>query len=247
MPEPAPHLHLQVSPSKMRGDIADRLAGAIVTNKAIEGRLEVKTGSRGRPQVYQRITVSSTSSDAASVSTVRRRSQELGTVGRTLTGGETGLRAQEAAGIKRLSIAEQESLLREIGLHHSATSPDIALTMKADLQLSYNKFRLLRVWLKSMGVELASERKMRSFTVTQVPQYSVKHIPMMKRSGDIVMAATIYLPDLISVVTFFLDKLKSADRLIWSNGIPEAEVWINVGGDHGGGTFKLSFQVRIYH
>ena len=61
------------------------------------------------------------------------------------------------------------------------------------------------------------------------------------------MAATIYLPDLISVVTFFLDKLKSADRLIWSNGIPEAEVWIKVGGDHGGGTFKLSFQVRIYH
>ena len=57
---------------------------------------------------------------------------------------ERGLRAQEAAGIKRLSIAEQESLLREIGLHYSATSPDIALTMIANLQLSYNKFRLLR-------------------------------------------------------------------------------------------------------
>ena len=93
---------LQASPSKMRGDIAERLAGAIITNKAIEGRLEVKTSSRGRPQVYQRITVASTSSDAASVSTVRRRSQELGTVGRTLTGGERGLRAQEAAGIKHL-------------------------------------------------------------------------------------------------------------------------------------------------
>ena len=42
----------------------------------------------------------------------------------------------------------------------------------------------------------------------------------------------------------FLNKLDETNNLTWSNGIPESEVWIKIGGDHGGGTFKLSFQVR---
>lgn len=34
------------------------------------------------------------------------------------------------------------------------------------------------------------------------------------------------------------------DRLTWHSGlIPKDEIWIKVGGDKGGGTFKLCFQI----
>ena len=234
---------LQASPSKMCGDVAERLMSTIALSKTNEGRLEIKSTSRGRQQVFQRITVASTSSQAASATIIRRRSSELQSLSQTVCGGPTGARAQEVAGIKRLSIAEKDKLLQDIGLHPTAPSPGTALANKADLALSFSKFRQLRIWLKSMGVELESERKMRAFIATQVPNYSVKTAPMMKRNGDLRMAAVVYFPDLVSVVMFFLDKLDSVHRLTWSNGIPESEVCIKIGGDHGGGTFKLSFQV----
>ena len=38
--------------------------------------------------------------------------------------------------------------------------------------------------------------------------------------------------------------LFSKDKLIWHDGcIPEDKIWVKVGGDHGGGYFKFSFQV----
>ena len=38
--------------------------------------------------------------------------------------------------------------------------------------------------------------------------------------------------------------LHRADRLTWHNGlIPESEVWIKIGGDRGGDTVKIVFQI----
>ena len=51
---------LQASPSKMCGDVADRLMSTIALSKTNEGCLHIKSTSRGRPQVFQRITVVST-------------------------------------------------------------------------------------------------------------------------------------------------------------------------------------------
>ena len=230
---------LQASPSKMCGDVADRRMSIIALSKTNEGSLEIKSTSRATRQVFQRITVASTSSQAASATTIRRRSSKLQSLSQTVCGGPTGARARE----NRLSIAEKDKLLLDIGLHPTAPSLGTALAIKAALAPSFSKFRQLRIWLKSMGVELESERKIRAFIATQVPNYSVKTAPTMKRNGDLRMAAVVYFPDLVSAVMFFLDKLDSVNRLTWSNGIPESEVWINIGGDHGGGTFKLSFLV----
>ena len=43
---------LSASPSKLRGDISERLTGHLVTAKADSGRLEVKTGCQGQPVVF---------------------------------------------------------------------------------------------------------------------------------------------------------------------------------------------------
>ena len=235
---------LLASPSKLRGNVADKLVGHLVQAKAEDGKLVVQASSRGQPQVYTRTMSSTVPSDCASSSTVRRRSFELRDVQLAVCGGEKGVRSQEVAGLKRMEPAELDKLLIGVGRGTGTPCPGTALAIKADLALSYSKFRQLRQRRKLCGIQLESERKMRTFVATQIPAYTAKELPMMKRSGEVEMAATVFFPDLVEVVIYSLDKLNNAKCLTWRNGIPESEVWLKIGGDHGGGTFKLSFQVR---
>ena len=53
---------LQATPSKTWGDVADMLMSPIALSKISKGRLEIKTISRGRPQVFHRIMVAASTS-----------------------------------------------------------------------------------------------------------------------------------------------------------------------------------------
>ena len=53
---------LLASPSKTCGDVADRLMIPITLSKTSEARLEIKTTSRGRPQVFHRIMLAASTS-----------------------------------------------------------------------------------------------------------------------------------------------------------------------------------------
>ena len=48
----------------------------------------------------------------------------------------------------------------------------------------------------------------------------------------------------MKITTLFMS-LYSAKMLTWhDNNIPREEVWVKLGGDKGGGSFKMSFQVH---
>ena len=49
--------------------------------------------------------------------------------------------------------------------------------------------------------------------------------------------------DLPTFVANLLDQCEEKDRPTWSNGIPKDEVWIKIGGDYGGNSFKLVLQI----
>ncbi|KAL8566641.1 hypothetical protein ACOMHN_049782 [Nucella lapillus] len=52
------------------------------------------------------------------------------------------------------------------------------------------------------------------------------------------------IKDIPSYVTRLLDEYDSQGRLTWHDGnIPEDEIWIKIGGDHGGKSFKMMLQV----
>ena len=54
----------------------------------------------------------------------------------------------------------------------------------------------------------------------------------------------VYVTDLASFVTDTLDTFQAQDLLTWhNNAIPEDQIWLKVGGDHGGGSFKMSLQI----
>ncbi|KAL5515002.1 hypothetical protein EMCRGX_G000108 [Ephydatia muelleri] len=57
-------------------------------------------------------------------------------------------------------------------------------------------------------------------------------------------APLVFIPDLILKVVELLEENDRAGRLTWHNGvIPASEIWIKLGGDKGGGTFKMNFQI----
>ncbi|KAL5500756.1 hypothetical protein EMCRGX_G012356 [Ephydatia muelleri] len=52
------------------------------------------------------------------------------------------------------------------------------------------------------------------------------------------------MPDLKQKVIQMLDDNHSVGRLTWHNGIiPQTEVWVKLGGDKGGNTTKMNFQI----
>ena len=234
------------SPSKLQGNVAGSLIARLVSARAQDGKLEVKMGEerRGHPQIFHLAPSSIVPSTEASASTLKRRASELTRIAENVCGGSDGARVQLTAGLKKLSSAAQEHLLEEAGLRCSTPSPGTALAIKADLRLPWSQLRKLRQWLKVFGVKLESEHTMRQFIAMKLPSYSAMELPMTKRNGNVSMAATVFFPDLITIVMHFVDILHESDRLTWHNGlIPESQIWLKLGGDHGGGNFKLSLQI----
>eukprot|EP00117_Sycon_ciliatum_P031026 scpid26618/ scgid24343/ E3 ubiquitin-protein ligase NRDP1; RING finger protein 41 len=219
---------LAASPSKLRGDVSDRLTCHLVSAKAEDGRLEVKTSSQGRPQVFMRTTVGSKQPEEASARTLKRRSLEMERITETVC---------TTADATRHGVA---------GLGATSIKPPsgTALAIKADLSLPWAQLRKLRRWLRSFGVQLESERSIRSFIATTLPKYTVKQLPFVKRTGELSLAAAVYFPNLTDIIIHYLDILDSGSKLTWHDGaIPETEIWVKLGGDHGKTTFKFVMQI----
>ena len=95
---------LAASPSKLHGNVSERLTGHLVKAMADGNKLEVKTSSRGQPLVFHRLTKTRVASDQASAETVRRRSLEISQLQQDLSGGTTeATRVQEVAGLKKIA------------------------------------------------------------------------------------------------------------------------------------------------
>ncbi|XP_071795593.1 uncharacterized protein [Asterias amurensis] len=58
----------------------------------------------------------------------------------------------------------------------------------------------------------------------------------------------VFVKDLLAMILDYLERHQSKGSLTWRNGvIPENEIWIKVGGDKGGTSFKLDFQIANTH
>ena len=119
------------------------------------------------------------------------------------------------------------------------------LALKADLHLPWYKLRKLRRWLSSFGVALQPESSMREQISKDLPfELSAELVPLSNKSGEIELKPVVKFPDLSDLILHYLSQHKTGGILSWHDGaLPDDEVWIKIGGDHGGGSFKMSFQL----
>ena len=52
-----------------------------------------------------------------------------------------------------------------------------------------------------------------------------------------------YVTSLKEFILETLERYKSENKLIWPSYIPENKIWIKIGGDKGGGSFKACIQI----
>ena len=234
---------LQASPSKLYGDVGQRLTRHLINTQAEGGRMEIGTG--GRRQLWVRMTQGEASSESASSKTLQRRSQELQQARHIVCGGDKSAEAQAAADLRAVKGAKQRELLQKAGIVPAgATVSGTALALKADLSLPWYALRKLRLWLSSFGVQLESERVMRQQIAAELPfELECEEVPMSERSGRISLAPLVRFPNLVQVIIHFLNEHNQAKSLTWHAGMAENEIWLKLGGNHGGGSFKLSFQI----
>ena len=111
-----------------------------------------------------------------------------------------------------------------------------ALAMKETIDLSWDQLKRQRRFLKRAGFSMPSEAQIRA------AQKSVSVAPIDTRVESFVDGKghpkTAVLGKTSSVKDFVFELLsrhKEMGTLTWNEVIPEDEIWIKFGGDHGGG------------
>ena len=119
--------------------------------------------------------------------------------------------------------------------------------MKSVLGLPWNLVRDLRRWLKTFNVSLAPENEVRDVVQDWVGTgLRTEDLPATVIKGhkvSIELRSWCYIFNLVGFVLHYLDGLQETNLLVNTPFIPDDEIYLKIGGDHGGGSFKMSFQV----
>ena len=200
-----------------------------------------------KPLTVKQVTMPRKSSQCSSKRTISSRTQETKEFIKIISG-DTGeaLKFQSASFIKSLGKEERAEIMKSL----SVTIPKNHMAaMKATLNMQWNQIRELRRWLKSFNVELASESKTRATVNERVGKGLITEMAPLtapSQSGrylQINPTPWAYVYNLVGHVLKHLKHLHDHDKLVVHPFIPEDEIIVKIGGDHGGDSFKMCYQV----
>jgi len=205
----------------------------------------LKTG--GQPIVLKKTVKARKASRVVSSPVRKRRNIIMEKVRLDLSGGTTADEAmQQGYEIRKAKKQKKQVLLEEAGYKKTAfISSKDALALRTSVGLSYSQTRKLHRFVKKRGVKIESERKQREVQQDiQAAEFDVKTETLTDAQGKTTKTSVVHIKNLPDFIYKTLDKYDDNKELTWhDNGIPEDEIWIKLGGDHGGGTFKLMLQV----
>ncbi|KAL5481525.1 hypothetical protein EMCRGX_G021706 [Ephydatia muelleri] len=226
-------------------EAAALLKRAISTSPDQAGIIQLPTG--GTPMTFMHVTKARHLTSAACSKTVKTRRAEMQTARSIVSGGEPSALMEEE--VLTLSDEERMSLLQKAGITNIAIDSVQVLAIKVGMAIPWNGLRQLRRWLKASGVSLAGEQRMRNICRQIVGdnlkgEMALFSFPHPSGGEELRGAPLVYIPDLVQKVVDLLEENERTGRLTWHNGvIPASEVWLKIGGDKGGGSFKMNFQI----
>ena len=205
---------------------------------------------RGKPTVYKRITSQYKSSSVASLRTIRRRSQKMSAF-RKLLGGDSqaDIKVQSLSDFKRQPKAVQSDIMNEMDVK---VEIDAASTVALQQYVNLSGEQLAKVKRFHKGshkVQYASKDKCKEFSKKLIEgKVNVTHISESTETPNgkkEIYYRLGHVPDLEKFVVELLDALETHGKLTWhgEDGIPEDEIWVKLGGDHGKGSMKMCVQI----
>ena len=164
-----------------------------------------------------------------------------------IAGGELGVLAQQVFHVQHSTRQERETVLQGID-NVAQIQPEDALAMKVDLGLSWGQQQQLRRWLTKWKVSIGSEGRQRALRSSLLSPSELKGeivgvVDTSKTPPVATTAAFVWCANLPGLVIEHLEQNLKVGRLVWKDNLPEEEVWLKLGGDKGGGSFKFMFQL----
>ena len=233
--------------SKVEEKLATSLLRRKQNSSSSNGVVSYKTG--GQPLTYMRVPKSR---KPVSKSMSQKRSRAMERARTTMTGTSTQmLIAQHKAEIKRLNSEIKQGLQESVFKQQKVVNKKVGLAIKSLGGLSVRQFRAQkRLLKKACSITFAGEEAERKEQKNVQPQTHVQCHNLFFTCETAIngkekkSTPVIYVTDLAKFVTETLDQFESQNLLSWhENAIPEDTIWLKVGGDHGGGSFKLSVQI----
>lgn len=219
---------------------------------ADKSTVEYKTG--GQPICLHKIRKARKTTFVASTPLKKRRARDMAKL-RNVVSGASGQDIQQGAELKMLSSSTRQQICKMAGVHQrSIVSKKVCLAMKTSLHLTWGQMRKQTKFLKAAGVKIDGEKANRMERDRILGDHLIGEnkelfVPDKMSSKSQAGLVKVDMP-LVKVKSLreFVKKLlygyQSAQKLSWdTNGIPEEEIWLKIGGDHGGGSFKLCLQI----
>lgn len=217
--------------------------------------IRCKTG--GQPLYFMHVRKARKPTSQASTTSKRRRTKDLSVMRANVSGGtEIDHEEQLAHELKRKARKNKlETILDRAGHRRNVfVSRNQGTALRTHLGLSWSKYRTYKRFMKEFGIKHEGEKKERQAQKSAIcgnikieQKFTTSE---NKTTNEIETHRTpvAYIEDLTHFVPELLDRYQEANLLDWHDGqIPEDEVWVKMGGDHGGDSFKAFLQVANLH
>ncbi|KAJ8048012.1 hypothetical protein HOLleu_00163 [Holothuria leucospilota] len=146
-----------------------------------------------------------------------------------------------------LSQASLQKDLHSLNKSRTMMPASEFLGLKADMCSSWKRNRELKRWLKRYGAHTECEQKLRQQQAQIIRDNLLGEcLPFLFEEDDgtvIKSTPCVRVKDLKTKIIQQLEEYERLNLLTWHSVIPENEIWIKIGGDKGGATFKQMFQV----
>ena len=129
----------------------------------------------------------------------------------------------------------------------------MALAIKTLLGLSWTQHRLQkRILRKEVGLTFEGEAKerqernkmlARNLKEDKISAVEKNESKDKKNQFTHFKAPVVFVENLTKFACELLNEYQEGNKLIWHEGMPKDEIWIKVGGDHGGKSLKLCMQI----
>ena len=158
-----------------------------------------------------------------------------------------------------IDIPPEQGLAMKADLAIPWNRRQACISVRVGLNVSHHR------WLKEWGVSLSSEKKQRVVAREIIGEnLEAEAVPFtfsLKRGGEEIRAAALcYVPELLDKVVSLLEENDKyvyrlctrisnynlafrVGRLTQPEFVPSDEVWVKLGGDKGGSSFKMNFQI----
>lgn len=210
---------------------------------------------RGQPIVLKKLIKPRKPTSDAKAKVVRQRAATMNKLRDSLSGGDTeSCNQQQAAELKKFSLHTRENICSMAGIKSKklCINAKKTLAMKTHVGISWSQLRKTKKFLRQAGIKFENEMNERTAKKEIIGDDLIGEMITLKEKNDShyssklgfrdVQCPCVYTPDLVSFTKTLLDKYEAFNQLEWQN-INENEIWLKLGGDHGGGSFKLTLQI----